>query len=146
MLLALVLLPALTPAQVLKIGMSDTNRVALSYADGRFGGSLAPLYQCALDNSGLDYELLFFPQVRVLHLLEHGEIDLGLPLARLDDRDLYAVFTRPLAGSVSTTWPVEFRGCVATTGGRRENSLAPRKPRPMPNALDIKIVKASQPI
>lgn len=95
-LLTLALFPTLAPAQVLKIGMSDTNRVALSYGNGSFGGSLAPLYQCALDNSGLDYEVLFFPQVRVLHLLERGEIDLGLPLARLGERDRYAHFTRPL--------------------------------------------------
>ena len=92
----LVLLPTLAPATSLRIGMSDTNRVALSFENGGFGGSLAPLYQCAFDNSGFAYEVSFFPQVRVLHLLERGEIDIGLPLAKLPNRDRYAIFTRPL--------------------------------------------------
>ena len=97
MALALLLaLPVVAQARILVIGIGDTNRVALSYDNGSFGGSLATLYQCTLDNSGLDYRVQFFPQVRVLHLLERGEIDLGLPLARLEDRDRYAVFTQPL--------------------------------------------------
>lgn len=34
------------------------------------------------------------PQARVLLLLERGDIHLGLPLVRLDDRDEFAIFTR----------------------------------------------------
>lgn len=78
------------------IGIGDTNRVALSYENGQFGGSLARLYQCALDSTDLGYKVRYYPQVRVLHLLERGELDLGLPLARLPERDRYAVFTHPL--------------------------------------------------
>ncbi len=78
------------------IGLGDTNRVALSYENGQFGGSLARLYQCTLDSAGLGYKVRYYPQVRVLHLLERGELDLGLPLARLPERDQYAVFTHPL--------------------------------------------------
>lgn len=49
-----------------------------------------------MDQSGLQYVVRFYPQVRELHLLERGEIDLGLPLAKLAERDRYAVFTSPL--------------------------------------------------
>lgn len=83
-------------AHTVTIGIGDTNRVALSYENGQFGGSLARLYQCTLDSAGLSYTVRFYPQVRVLHLLEKGEIDLGLPLARLAERDEYAEFTKPL--------------------------------------------------
>lgn len=78
------------------IGLGDTNRVALSYENGQFGGSLARLYQCSLDSAGFSYKVNYYPQVRVLHLLERGEIDIGFPLARLAERDRYAVFTHPL--------------------------------------------------
>ncbi len=82
--------------QEITIGLGDTNRVALSYENGQFGGSLARLYQCVLDSAGISYKVLYYPQVRVLHLLERGEVDIGLPLAKLPERDQYAVFTQPL--------------------------------------------------
>jgi len=89
-------IPTLSPAQTVTIGIGDTNRVALSFENGQFGGALARLYQCAMDSAGLEYRVNFFPQVRILHMLEKGEIDLGLPLAKLAERDEYAVFTLPL--------------------------------------------------
>lgn len=86
----------LTAAHEITIGLGDTNRVALSYQNGQFVGSLARLYQCTLDSAGFSYQVQYYPQVRVLHLLDRGEIDIGFPLARLPDRDQYAVFTHPL--------------------------------------------------
>ncbi len=45
------------PGHEVTIGLGDTNRVALSYQNGQFGGSLARLYQCTLDSADFSYKV-----------------------------------------------------------------------------------------
>jgi len=78
------------------VGVGDQNREALGLVDGMLVGALAKLYQCPLDRSGLSFDMRLLPQARVLLQLQRGELDLGLPLVRLDHRDEYAVFTAPM--------------------------------------------------
>jgi ABC-type amino acid transport substrate-binding protein len=78
------------------IGLGDQNRDALHIKNGRFVGALANIYQCTLDKSGLSYEIRSLPQARVLHLLEQGELSLGLLLVKLQNRDEFAQFTHPM--------------------------------------------------
>jgi len=44
----------------------------------------------------LSFNFRLLPLARLLQELERGEISLGLPMTRLESRDRYAVFTRPL--------------------------------------------------
>ena len=83
-------------AETVAIGVSDGNFDALGVEEDKFVGSLSKYYQCTLDNSGLNYKIRLFPQSRVLYQLERGEIDLGLPLVKVADRDKYAAFTLPM--------------------------------------------------
>ena len=96
-LVLLVVLASITAnAAVVTVGVGDQNREALSVKNGRLVGSLAKTYQCALDNSNLNYQLRVLPQARVLHQLERGQLDLGLPLVKLSHRDNFAIFTHPM--------------------------------------------------
>ena len=83
-------------AELVTVGVSDGNAGVLDIVDGRFAGTLANLYQCAFDGVDLEIEFRRYPHARILHNLETGEIDVGLPLVKVSDRDLYAVFPRGL--------------------------------------------------
>lgn len=78
------------------VGLGDQNRDAIRFENGRLVGSLAKIYQCTLDKSGLSYEIRVLPQARVLHQLEQGELSLGLALVKLQSRDEYAQFTHTM--------------------------------------------------
>jgi len=92
----LLMVSCLTQASDIRAGVGDQNQKALSIDQGRLVGALASLYQCPLEKSGLAFDLRSLPQARVLLELERGEIQLGLPLVRLDHRDKYAIFTNKL--------------------------------------------------
>jgi ABC-type amino acid transport substrate-binding protein len=78
------------------VGLGDQNRDAIRLENGRLVGSLAKIYQCTLDKSGLSYDISVLPQARVLHLLERGELSLGLPLVEVLSRNEFAQFTHPM--------------------------------------------------
>ena len=78
------------------VGLGDQNRDAIRLENGRLVGSLAKIYQCTLDKSGLSYDISVLPQARVLHLLERGELSLGLPLVEVPSRNEFAQFTHPM--------------------------------------------------
>ncbi len=79
-------------ASSIVVGVADGNTDVLSWRDGRFVGKLGPRYQCVFDNTKLDFVFRTYPHARILHNLESGDIDIGLPLVRVSDRDRYAVF------------------------------------------------------
>ena len=83
-------------ASVIKVGVSDGNVDVLYMRDGRFVGSIASFYQCAFDKVGLEFEFRLYPHARILHNLQSGEIDLGLPLVKVSERDEYADFPQGL--------------------------------------------------
>jgi len=78
------------------VGIGEQNQGVLAVEKGRFSGSLAKYYQCALDKSGLSFEYRVLPHQRVLHQLEQGDISLGLPLVKVESRSEFAVFTNPI--------------------------------------------------
>lgn len=84
------------PAGAYSIAISDANAGALSYQDDHFTGSLAPLYQCAVDTLGQPYTVSILPQLRALRMLQNNEIDMVAPLAKSDERDNFAYFATPL--------------------------------------------------
>lgn len=92
----LLMVGCLIQASDIRVGVGDQNQKALSIDQGRLVGSLASLYQCPMEKSGLAFDLRPLPQARVLLELERGEIQLALPLVRLDHRDKYAIFTSKL--------------------------------------------------
>ena len=58
-----------------------------------------PYYQCALDASGIEYEIVQLPQSRVLYELEHGRIDAGFPFVQEKGRDDFASLSLPVIES-----------------------------------------------
>ncbi len=78
------------------VGIADQHRQALSFKNGRFVGTLAKYYQCPFDESGLSFNFQVMPHQRVLLKLQRGDISLGLPLAKTESRDKFAIFTRSL--------------------------------------------------
>lgn len=92
----LLALPLCTGAAEIRIGIADQHGSALKLKDGRFAGVLAKAFQCPLDRSGLNLEMLLMPHARVMLQLERGEIDIAMPLVQLDRRDQYANFSKPL--------------------------------------------------
>lgn len=83
-------------ADTITIGVADGNFEALGVKNGMFVGSLSEIYQCTIDNSGLNYNIRVFPHARILYKLKRGEIDLGLPLVKMSNRDEFAVFASPM--------------------------------------------------
>ena len=81
-------------AGAVRVGVSDGNADVLNLRDGRFVGMLAQRYQCVFDAVDDEFEFRRYPHARVLHSLESGEIDIGLPLVKVAERDRYAAFPR----------------------------------------------------
>lgn len=78
------------------VGVGEQNQGAIRVENGRFSGTLATYYQCAFDKSGLSFEYRVLPHQRVLQQLKQGDIDLGLPLVKVESRHEFAVFTHPI--------------------------------------------------
>lgn len=97
LLVFLLAIPGYGPATEIVVGVGDHNGSALGLSDGKFTGTLAKLFQCPFDKTGLRFDLRLLPQVRNLYLLEKGEIDIALPLTRVSRRADYAIFTRKMA-------------------------------------------------
>ncbi len=90
------LLPFASGATEIRIGVADQHKAALDIDNGRFTGSLARKFQCPLDRLGLEFELITMPHARVLLQVKRGEIDVAMPLVRVDQRDRYAAFAKAL--------------------------------------------------
>lgn len=97
----LLALPLFAGAAEITIGIADQHKAALDIHDGRFTGTLAAKFQCPLDRSGLEIKMIWVPHARLLLQLRRGEVDIGMPLIRLDERDVYAEFAQSLM-------PIEF--------------------------------------
>jgi ABC-type amino acid transport substrate-binding protein len=78
------------------VGIGEQNLRVLAVEKGRFSGSLAKYYQCALDKSGFSFEYRVLPHQRVLQQLKQGDIDLGLPLVKVESRGEFAVFAHSI--------------------------------------------------
>ena len=83
-------------AAELTVGVANQHKSALDVSNGRFIGLFADEFQCPLEKAELAFELIVMPHARVLLQLERGEIDIAMPLVRLDRRDQFAAFARPL--------------------------------------------------
>ncbi len=78
------------------VGVADQHGAAIGVENSRLTGKLANIFQCPLDKSGLSFNFRLLPLARLLQELERGEVSLGIPMVKLDNRDRFAVFAKPL--------------------------------------------------
>lgn len=96
MIIGVLCLPLDAQSLEIDVGVADQHGAAIGVKNSSLTGLLANTFQCPLDKSGLSFNFRLLPLARLLQELERGEVSLGLPMIRLESRDRYAVFARPL--------------------------------------------------
>ena len=79
------------------VGIGDQSKDVIRLEDKKLVGSLGSIYHCAIESAEVKVEYLSLPDARILYLLRHGSIDIGIPLVHQTDRDKYATFTKPIS-------------------------------------------------
>lgn len=74
------------------VGVGSRMLNAISSAEGKLSGDLAPLYKCVFDKSGVEPRFIQVPLKRGFNYLNRGEIDVLLPLAKSERRDNVGLF------------------------------------------------------
>ncbi|MEC7727260.1 MAG: hypothetical protein VX555_01175 [Pseudomonadota bacterium] len=72
------------------VGQEFSNVVAVR--ENGLHGPIASPYRCILEGSGYRFQFVTLPLARLVHELELGRIDLGLPLVQDSSRDRFAMF------------------------------------------------------
>lgn len=86
------LLPAHAEERRYRVGVGQEFSNVVAVGEAGLYGPIAAAYSCILDGSGHRFEFVTLPLARLVHELESGRIDLGLPLVQDPARDRFALF------------------------------------------------------
>ncbi len=86
------LIPAHGEDRSYRVGVGQEFSNVVAVGENGLYGPIAGAYRCILDGAGYRYDFVTLPLARLVHELELGRIDVGLPLVQDPVRDRFAVF------------------------------------------------------
>lgn len=80
------------PSEAFRVGVGEEFAKVIRVQDGQLQGEISSGYRCMLEKSGHQFEFVVLPLARLVHELEQGGVDVGLPLVHEVSRDRFATF------------------------------------------------------
>lgn len=89
----LVSIAQVNATDVLKVGISNKHSEVFNTNGKVLIGTATKPFQCILDRTDYAYKLVSIPHARLQKELISGSIDIGMPLAKSESRDKFALFS-----------------------------------------------------